>query len=317
MINTLWLRRLKRLILSGSTEAPNYRLYKEFLSSDFGFFEGGVFNLTVDFELGWSRARRGQGAISREESLERSRRARDASIILLDLCEQYSIPVTFAVVGHLAAAECIHSKPPSFRPFWLGEEWYAIDPDTNMKSHPDYYAPDLVGRIIKSPVRHELASHGFSHVDLSDETVTPEVAEFEINESRRVLLKFSQSLSTFIFPKNRLAFPQLIKAAGFTAYRSNQQKSLERDEEGLWRFPLGLWLSPKACGPKEVLELIDLAARRKNLIHVWCHLYEFESKSETGRFFRPIFDGLADRRQNGLAVKTLQEIVGHLEKTGH
>ena len=305
----LYLRRLARLIRSGSFHAPGYRAYLDSLKQNPDTSLGSVINFTIDFELAWSRARRGGGCTTSAESLERSRISRQALPVLLELAQTYNIPITFAVVGHVALRSCAeHAKPPPFNPYWAGD-WFAIDPKTHLNENKDYYGYDLVQEIIKSPVHHEIASHSFSHVDLGDDATTLDVASFEINQSREVLSRLGREVSTFIFPKNHPGFTQLLKSAGFTAYRNRLQGSLHQDEHGLWNFPLGLWLSPLAASPSEINDVLDFAIQKKALVNMWCHLYEFTSVESVRRYFEPIFKKARLMADSGLAIRTMQDII--------
>ena len=198
------LRRLARLAATGSSASRELTRYRAFLRQG-GHYPGAFFNLTIDFELAWSRARRGDGSTTGEEALERSRRARSNLPALLRLCEEFELPLTFAVVGHVALRECDHRDPPAFAPSWNGGDWYAVNPRQSLDVDGDYYGADLVQAIQESPVGHEVASHGFSHVNLGDDETTTEVARFELDESYRILSRLDPQLSTLVFPKNHLS----------------------------------------------------------------------------------------------------------------
>ncbi|HET8579916.1 MAG TPA: polysaccharide deacetylase family protein [Nitrospiraceae bacterium] len=236
----------------------------------------------------------------------------------LRLSDAYGIPVTFAIVAHVAIADCAsHREPPRFEPRWLGEDWFAVDPRSSLERDTNYYGLDLVQEILSSERRHEIASHGFSHVDLADDTTTPEVAAYEISESSRILRRLDDQLTTFVFPNNRPAFVNLVKDAGFTIYRNDVNGEIERDAAGLWKFPRGLWLSPLMCSPREMIELVGVAVRQRRLVNVWCHLHEFGSGDVLRGFLEPVFGCVERSRRKGfLRVDTMRGIVAvHSELT--
>jgi len=306
----LFFRRLVRLMRSGSVHSPGYRSYVTALREHPYTGAGAVFNLTIDFELAWGRARRGEGCTTTAQLIQRSHAARQALPVLLELAENYRIPITFAMVAHVALQNCAeHAVPPSFKPRWAGD-WFVIDPKTNINENKDYYGYDLVQKILKSSVRHEIASHSFSHVDLGDDATTSDVANFEITQSHTILERLGREVTTFVFPKNHPGFIHLLKQVGFTAYRGNSQQSLDKDEHGLWRFPLGLWLSPLATSPSEIVSVLKLSVQKKALVNMWCHLYEFPSPESVRRYFEPIFKGARHLADNdGLAIRTMQDII--------
>src|SRR5437763_449322 len=98
----LLMRKIYRFLKTGSPQTIDYRNYRTVLATNEFNYDSSYFNLTIDFELAWSRARRGNSVTSTEESVERSRRARLLLPILISLSEKYSIPITFAVVAHVA-----------------------------------------------------------------------------------------------------------------------------------------------------------------------------------------------------------------------
>jgi len=301
----LVLRKINRILRSGSVHTPDYQAYKSYLQKTSSNTSVGYFNLTIDLELAWSRARRGEGCTSRGESLERSRRARENFSALISLSEKHNIPITFAIVGHVALESCAgHRSPPPFHPCWTEKDWYSIDPYTDLATHPDYYGADLIKKIKNSKVKHEIASHSFSHVDLSDSETTPEVAKFEIEESYRLLKEIEPDLTTYVFAKNQPAFLDFIKNTGFTIYRDSKNHPIRKNSAGLIEFPLGLWLSPKAHNSKDLLRLLAIATEKKRIVNFWLHLYEFNSANELFQYFEPIFSYI-DICQNAGTIKAL------------
>lgn len=304
-------RRIYRWAKSGSFHSQPYLVYREHLEESPPIWERALFNLTVDLELGWSRARRGQSVTSLAESLRRARLAREAFPDFLSLVESYRIPITFAAVAHLAVADCAHHRaPPVFKPYWWGDDWFAIDPRSSLSEAPYYYGTDLLQKVLVSRAGHEIASHTFSHVDLADDATTSEIAQFEITESRLLLKQFDKNLTTFVFPNNTPAFLAELAANDFIVYRTESNHPLKKDDFGLWQFPVGLWLSPHSFSADEIIALLAIAARRKCLINFFCHLYEFAGRRQLRNFFQPIFALVNRIREQGfLEVQTMRTIV--------
>lgn len=310
----LMVRKVYRFLKTGSTQTKDYSSYLKFLKESQFEYKKSFFNLTIDFELGWSRARRGDGVTTREESLKRSRRARMMLPQLLALSEKFKIPITFAVVGHLALDDCSgHRSPPNFHPRWVTGDWYDLDPHSSLEKDKDYYGMNLLERIKESPVRHEIASHSFSHVDIADSETTKDVAEFEIKESFNVLKKIDQNITTFIFPNNKVAHASILKETGFSIYRNDKNDKISKDSLGLFQFPLGLWLSPKAFSAKDLIKMIHVAIDRKQLVNFWCHLHEFDSFKQLNNFFKPIFAHIELYGNTGIIeALTMRDVVRHI-----
>src|SRR5439155_5436053 len=129
--------------------------------------------ISADFELSWAW----RGWRSAEETRLRAARERRNVSYLVPLLEEYDIPITWATVGHLFLECCergtdSRAHPQMPRPVmttcramasWAGD-WYAHDPCTDYRLDPLWYCPDLIRLILSSKVRHEIASHSFSHI---------------------------------------------------------------------------------------------------------------------------------------------------------
>jgi len=304
------LRRIRRLVLTGSRSTRDLGRYVDYLRAS-APYDAAYFNLTVDFELGWSIARRAERSTSLRRSLWRSRRARENFPALLEVSDEFGIPLTIACVAHLALSDCSrHNVPPRFRPSWARDDWYAVDPGLDLARSRHYYGLDLVATALKSKVDHEIASHGFSHVDLGDAETTQEVARFEIDESFRILKDVQPELSTFVFPKNHSSYIDLLRGAGYAIYRGDENAPIARDGVGLWRFPLGLWFAPIAASGREYAAAVAEGVRNRQVVNFYCHLYEFASPRELARFARPVFRAVAESRDRGeITPATMRTIV--------
>lgn len=309
------IRRLSRLTRFGNLKSQELVKYQSFINSEGAGYDQPLFNLSIDFELAWSRARRQDGLTSTQESISRGRKAKEAMPAVLDLADHYKIPITFAVVGHLALENCReHKEPPPFKPYWLKEDWFKVDPKDGSSDRDLYFASDMIQSIIQSPVKHEIASHSFTHVNFGDDATTDEVAQYEVSESTKALKKFEPNLTTFVFPKNRPAFLDYLKESGFKVYRSDKNIRIQKDRSGLWQFPVGLWISPTAHSVKEIISLLDQAVKKKSLVNVWFHGYEFDSLRRARSFLEPIFKAADQRREMGLEIKTMRDIVYDYEQ---
>jgi len=169
---------------------------------------------------------------------------------------------------------------------------------------------DLIEAIKNTIAHHEIASHSFSHVDFSDEETTKEIAEYEITQSAKFLRQYDSQLRTFIFPNNHPAYLDLIKDAGFNAYRVRENQEVKKDTYGLYQFPLGIWLSPQAFVPKDLIKLINTGISRKQIVNFWCHLFEFDSASQFKSFFESIFAHIESCQKTGkIETLTVRDII--------
>ncbi len=114
---------------------------------------------------------------------------------MLELCEEYDIPATWAVVGHLMLESCDgrHEEHPA------PDGWFDRERGEWTDREDLRFAPDLVDALLASPVDHEFASHSFSHVLFGDAATDHASRGPNSSEQRRLPMSgASQSTRSFI-----------------------------------------------------------------------------------------------------------------------
>jgi hypothetical protein len=135
----------------------------------------GTISLSIEIELGW-----GMHDIGVFDHLSEGRTAETKALdCLLNLSENFDIPITFPVVGHLLHNSCNGAHGNSYP-----DNWWANDPGSSKESNPYFYAPDLIKKIEESSVNHEIATHTYSHL-LADEA-TPEQLNSDLAKVEKV-----------------------------------------------------------------------------------------------------------------------------------
>ncbi|CAD6491095.1 MAG: Polysaccharide deacetylase [Candidatus Argoarchaeum ethanivorans] len=254
---------------------------------------------------------------------------------LLNLFEKHNIPATWAVVGHLFLDHCEkedgipHKDMPRFK-----EDWYSVDPCTDIQKDPLYYGRDIVEKILSNRIEHEIGYHSFSHVIFSE--CSREVAEAEIKMSNELAKEFGITLKSFVFPENKIGHVDILKKYGFKIYRGENgyrrcnpsQNILVRKlngginkliappvqpkwMDGIWKIPSSMFF----CDPQikfSVLPRAKLglyrAIRAKKVFHAWLHphnLLRYSSlKGDLDRFLGIV----AKKRDEGkIEVMTMGE----------
>jgi hypothetical protein len=124
--------------------------------------------ISADLELGWAWCYSKKSDDPKVLALQKADQTRQNLPRLLDLFDQFNVPVTWATVGHLFLESCsringsAHSdlpRPPYFEnEFWLyGEgDWLDDDPCSDYHRDPAWYAPDLLRSILSARVKHEV-----------------------------------------------------------------------------------------------------------------------------------------------------------------
>lgn len=296
--------------------------------------------ISVDAELGW-------GFHDMQSPPERRVEAgRPGWRALCDLLERHRLPATWAVVGHLLLDDCDgrhdgHPTPPG----WFARErnGWADRPDLR-------FGGDLVERLLGADPDHEIGSHTFSHVPFDDPRVTAEVVRAELRAAAEAAegRGLSPAFRSFVFPRNRMGYRDVLAECGYRAYRTNGEewgaarrdrlgklRSLvgggarlvepQIDEFGMVAVPASLYLfgfegrlraAAEAVWDDPVARQaergIDAAADGEGLFHLWLHPNDLVEDRDVDRVAR-VLDYLAERRnEGGLRIETMGEVADRL-----
>jgi len=270
---------------------------------------------------------------------------RDAWQWLLDRFEAYSVPCTWAVVGHLFLDACdgTHADHPAV------DGWFDRDPGADERTAPTWYAPSLVSAVLDSDVDHEIASHSFSHVEFDAPGTDRRIARAELERSLAVAGERGIELDSLVFPRNRVGHRDVVADAGFTTYRGvgpdrwyhgtpvrpvgkGLSYAVGRspppvvtptvDEQGLVDVPASLnlfafqgparrFVSAVTGDPvvrKVRLGLRELAGRERGVLHLWLHPNSLTTGQDFERMERVL--ELVDRyrEEQGLRVETMRSV---------
>lgn len=238
-------------------------------------------SMSADFELNW--AFRCLPAAQRDQlgSTERQNVP-----YILDLLADFSMPITWATVGHLFLSSCngtgkhAHGNMP--RPplnnLWQGD-WYMHDPRTDVHRDPLWYCPDLIQKIIASKVPHEIGSHSFSHIDFSLQTSNRELVRREMEQCIAAMEPFKLRPRSLVYPFNNMghSYHDLLHDFGIIAVRHRDNKVRlsypERSAAGVYKIYESMNLrSASYYQYRDKAELfIDAAIERACAFHLWFH----------------------------------------------
>lgn len=262
---------------------------------------------------------------------------------MLHLLEQYNVPSTWAVLGHLFLDHCEkhngvpHPHMPRFK-----KGWFSCDPCTDIGQHPLFYGRDVIRRIVESPVENELGYHTFSHVPLSE--CDRMVAQAEIAEGLKLANECGLTLKSFVFPKNKIGNVQVLKEHHFKIYRGPNRAGRHINQTLLRRVPLffvthsvpppvepiwreGIWELPSsmkfqsdsfsAALPFRAKNGISQAIKENKIFHVFIHPEDFVANPALLDKFKRMLQFLATKRdQSQIAVTTMGRLAESLNRTG-
>ena len=279
--------------------------------------------ISVDFEMSWAFRH-----VSTAEARDQGRRERENIPHLLQIFERCGFPITWATIGHLFLESCTRSRHglahpemprPLRNPHWTGD-WYMHDPCTNYKQDPLWYAPDLIQNILDSPVRHDIGTHSFSHIDFSPACSDPVLARRELEESAVAMQRFGLVPKSLVYPFNRMGHTDLLADSSITAVRYRDRVGRirlaypERMPSGVHKFYESMILrtSTHYAYLDKVKLFLEKAMARQAVFHLWFHPSDPLSVAETELL--PILRHLdGTRREGSVWVATMAEIASYCE----
>lgn len=207
--------------------------------------------ISVDFELAWAFRFTKSTRLLNQQPAQLGLQTRYNIPKIIQLCELYEIPLTWATVGHLFLESCqkingvVHpeiKRLPKFEnEFWIYKsgDWFSNDPCSDYIKDPAWYCPDLIQDILRSPIGHEIGCHTFSHIDCRDEICSETVFQSEINACKNAAKKFGIQLESFVHPGHLIGNLDTLSNSGFTSYRTDFGNTLalpKKHSSGLWEL---------------------------------------------------------------------------------
>ncbi len=251
-----------------------------------------VVTITADFELAWAWRYSKNSPDPYKLAIEKAKRERENIPKILDLCEKFQIPITWATIGHLFLEKCERDKSGKAHPeiprlnhfeneFWKyeGKDWYEYDPCSNYLDAPEWYAPDLIKMILDSKISHEIACHTFSHIDCRDEVCSPELFKAEIFECQKAASKFGVKLKSFVHPGHTIGNLDSLVPAGFLSFQTDNGNILGyplKHKSGLWELKRSYEFSfRKEWNEKYHIyryrKIIERAIKNHSVCNFWFH----------------------------------------------
>lgn len=312
--------RLKRNFAEGI--APSKKVFSEVEIAPFRDNAAAAICISSDFEMSW--AWRGNDKVQ----ILRGIAERQNVPFILQLLEEYSVPVTWATVGHLFLENCTRSGSglahaamprPTANDLWRGD-WYMHDPCSDIVKDPSWYAPDLIHQIMECSTPQEIGTHSFSHINFSARCSTPELVRRELEACIDVMQPFGLRPRSLVFPFNipGYSYLSLLANMGIVAVRhrdDNVRLSYpERTESGIYRIyeSMNLRVAKQYDYAKKAKIFIDQAMERHAAYSLWFH--PSDPIEVFDREFRGILQYVdAERSKGRLWVATMTDLASYCE----
>jgi peptidoglycan/xylan/chitin deacetylase (PgdA/CDA1 family) len=148
---------------------------------------------------------------------------------LLEVFDEFDVPVTWAIVGHLFLESCARgddgrAHPEITRPRydWYPGDWLGADPCTDRTRDPLFYGDDVLDMVQGARAKHEIACHSFSHLVYGDPGCSAAAAEADLKACVEAAARRGITLRSFVFPRNREGHHELLRRHGFTSFRGEE-----------------------------------------------------------------------------------------------
>ena len=174
--------------------------------------------ISLDLELSW-----GSFDLSFDDELLRMGRwTHDVGAPnLLNHLTRNDLSATWAIVGAMMRRSLPDvSGLPEVRYQHFSRPWFSYIPrHGDEQTHPEWFGASLVEKIRKATPEQEIGFHSFSHAPFGEQGMTRERAIAEYRYCAQIAEELGIPKSSFIFPRNSVAYLAELREAGFTCFR--------------------------------------------------------------------------------------------------
>lgn len=288
--------------------------------------ERGAFTFSLDFELLW-----GTLETLGPETLRRQCRVEREVVIdrLVALFEEFEIPATWCIVGHLFLENC--ERPASFPE---DAQWHHRAAFARHENGGCVFCGrGLIEKIRACRVPQEIGCHTFTHPLFSEEYCSRTLAADEIEACLRVAEAQGIELRSFVFPRNQVGHLELLRDYGFLCYRGPEPHEAHglprwRDRlahlwavctaaeplvyapeftaQGIWNIPGSMIYFPMhgrrrhlplSLRVRRAMKGLRAAVKQQRVFHLWAHPTNFADEVE------PMFTGLRAILQHAVMLR--------------
>ncbi len=174
--------------------------------------------ISLDLELSWGSFDLSFG----DEVLKVARWTHDIGAPnLLNHLTSNGLSATWAIVGAMMRPSLPDvSALPEVNYSHFSKPWFSFVPkQDNGSNHTGWFGADLVEAIMSANPKQEIGFHSFSHVPFGWPGMTRERAIAEYRFCVQVAREFGIPATSFVFPRNSVAYVRELRDAGFKCFR--------------------------------------------------------------------------------------------------
>jgi hypothetical protein len=261
--------------------------------------------ISLDLELSWGSFDLG----FTKEVVQMARWTHDVGAPnLLRHFTNNGISATWAIVGAMMRSSLPDvSGLPEVRYPHFHKPWFSYVPGNASEStHPEWFGSSLLDLLQRSRPTQEIGFHSFSHATFGWPGMTRERAVAEYRYCVEAARELGLSTTSFVYPRNSVAFVSELRDAGFTCFRDQDElplpfangklRSLEMVlfdflglapsivepslKEGVVSIPGSLLIRcaegwrkyiPDSSRLRRLRKGLELVRRKGGVFHVWFH----------------------------------------------
>lgn len=185
---------------------------------------------------------------------------------LLNHLTSNGLSATWAVVGAMMRPSLpdISALPEVHYPHF-SKPWFSFVPKHESESsHPEWFGADLVAAIMSARPKQEIGFHSFSHVPFGWPGMTRERAIAEYHFCVQIAREFGIPATSFVFPRNSIAYLSELRDAGFVCFRDSDALPIRFANETLTSIGMicadFLGISPRMVEPSIKEGIISIPA---------------------------------------------------------
>ncbi|HET6929525.1 MAG TPA: hypothetical protein VFI45_04335 [Candidatus Acidoferrum sp.] len=174
--------------------------------------------ISLDLELSWGSFDLSYG----DELLKMGRWTHDIGAPnLLNRLTRNGLSATWAIVGAMMRRSLPDvSGLPEVRYPHFPKPWFSYIPrDGGEQTHPEWFGASLVEKIRNAKPEQEIGFHSFSHVPFGERGMTRDRAIAEYRYCAQLAQELQIPKSSFVFPRNSVAYLTELREAGFGCFR--------------------------------------------------------------------------------------------------
>jgi hypothetical protein len=174
--------------------------------------------ISLDLELSWGSF----DLCYDDEVLKMGRWTHDVGAPnLLKHLVRNGLSATWAIVGAMMRKSLPDvAGLPEVRYPHFAKPWFSYVPkEGNEQTHPEWFGASLVDMIRNALPEQEIGFHSFSHVPFGERGMTRERAIAEYRYCAQIAKELGIPKSSFVFPRNSVAYLAELREAGFTCFR--------------------------------------------------------------------------------------------------